>query len=86
MVRVEKTKTIAKGNIGGRELFSPPFYKNVVRIWKAVTCNQVSASLRLFMLCMLQARAIFGFVGEDSMGKVSFTNETQWLPFLTYIS
>lgn len=36
--------------------YSAPFYENIVKIWKCVTGNQ--------------ARAIFGFVGEDSMGKV----------------
>ncbi|KHN83006.1 Tryptophan--tRNA ligase, cytoplasmic [Toxocara canis] len=36
----------------------PPFFENVLRIWKLVTNNQ--------------ARAIFGFTGEDSMGKAAF--------------
>ncbi|PIO53994.1 hypothetical protein TELCIR_24652, partial [Teladorsagia circumcincta] len=33
----------------------PPFYENICKIWKVVTGNQ--------------ARAIFGFTPEDSMGK-----------------
>ncbi|KHJ92294.1 putative tryptophan--tRNA ligase [Oesophagostomum dentatum] len=36
----------------------PPFYQNVVKIWKCVTTNQ--------------GRAIFGFTPEDSMGKAAF--------------
>ncbi|KIH45895.1 tryptophan--tRNA ligase [Ancylostoma duodenale] len=36
----------------------PPFYENVVKIWKVVTGNQ--------------GRAIFGFTPEDSMGKAAF--------------
>ncbi|GMR59013.1 hypothetical protein PMAYCL1PPCAC_29208, partial [Pristionchus mayeri] len=40
------------------EYMCPPFYENIVKIWKCVTGNQ--------------ARAIFGFVGEDSMGKAAF--------------
>lgn len=39
-------------------VFSKPFYQNVLRVWNSVTNNQ--------------ARAIFGFVGEDSMGKAAF--------------
>ncbi|GMR35353.1 hypothetical protein PMAYCL1PPCAC_05548, partial [Pristionchus mayeri] len=35
-----------------------PFYENIVKIWKYVTGNQ--------------ARSIFGFIGEDSMGKAAF--------------
>ncbi|GMT10580.1 hypothetical protein PFISCL1PPCAC_1877, partial [Pristionchus fissidentatus] len=40
------------------EYMCPPFYENIVRIWKYVTGNQ--------------ARSIFGFIGEDSMGKAAF--------------
>uniref|UniRef100_A0A914UYR9 Tryptophan--tRNA ligase, cytoplasmic n=1 Tax=Plectus sambesii TaxID=2011161 RepID=A0A914UYR9_9BILA len=40
------------------EYMCPAFYKNILRIWKVVTNNQ--------------ARAIFGFSGEDSMGKSAF--------------
>jgi tryptophanyl-tRNA synthetase len=40
------------------EYMSPPFYQNVLKIWKCVTNNQ--------------SRAIFGFSGEDSMGKSAF--------------
>lgn len=36
----------------------PAFYENVLKIWKLVTNNQ--------------ARSIFGFTGEDSMGKAAF--------------
>uniref|UniRef100_A0A7I4YVP2 Tryptophan--tRNA ligase, cytoplasmic n=1 Tax=Haemonchus contortus TaxID=6289 RepID=A0A7I4YVP2_HAECO len=36
----------------------PPFYENICKIWKVVTGNQ--------------ARAIFGFTPEDSMGKAAF--------------
>ncbi|PAV86277.1 hypothetical protein WR25_10680 [Diploscapter pachys] len=36
----------------------PPFYENVVKVWKCVTTNQ--------------SRAIFGFTNEDSMGKSAF--------------
>uniref|UniRef100_A0A915C0X3 Tryptophan--tRNA ligase, cytoplasmic n=1 Tax=Parascaris univalens TaxID=6257 RepID=A0A915C0X3_PARUN len=36
----------------------PPFFENVLKIWKLVTNNQ--------------ARAIFGFTGDDSMGKAAF--------------
>jgi tryptophanyl-tRNA synthetase len=39
-------------------LCSPAFYANILRVWRAVTTNQ--------------ARAIFGFTGEDSMGKAAF--------------
>ena len=35
---------------------SPPFYENILKIWKCVNSNQ--------------ARSIFGFTMEDSMGKV----------------
>lgn len=38
--------------------FSPSFYENILKIWKLVTLNQ--------------ARSIFGFTGEDSMGKAAF--------------
>ncbi|KAK0409778.1 hypothetical protein QR680_004750 [Steinernema hermaphroditum] len=40
------------------EYMCPPFYENILKIWKVVTNNQ--------------ARAIFGFCGEDSMGKAAF--------------
>ncbi|CEF61908.1 Tryptophan--tRNA ligase, cytoplasmic [Strongyloides ratti] len=40
------------------EYMCPPFYENVVKVWKVVTNNQ--------------ARSIFGFTGEDSMGKSAF--------------
>ncbi|CAJ0946615.1 unnamed protein product, partial [Mesorhabditis belari] len=36
----------------------PPFYENIVKIWKTVTNNQ--------------ARAIFGYSGEDPIGKSAF--------------
>ncbi|CAJ0573091.1 unnamed protein product, partial [Mesorhabditis spiculigera] len=36
----------------------PPFYENIVKVWKCVTNNQ--------------ARAIFGYSGEDPMGKSAF--------------
>ncbi|VDK63187.1 unnamed protein product [Anisakis simplex] len=36
----------------------PAFYENVLKVWKLVTYNQ--------------ARAIFGFTNEDSIGKVAF--------------
>lgn len=39
-------------------MFSPTFYKNVLKIWRAVTNNQ--------------CRSIFGFSGEDSIGKAAF--------------
>ncbi|KAK6015859.1 tryptophan--tRNA ligase domain protein [Ostertagia ostertagi] len=38
--------------------YIPPFYENICKIWKVVTGNQ--------------ARAIFGFTPEDSMGKAAF--------------
>lgn len=38
--------------------FSPPFYENILKIWKCVNTNQ--------------ARSIFGFTPEDSMGKAAF--------------
>ncbi|CAK5058646.1 unnamed protein product [Meloidogyne enterolobii] len=40
------------------EYMCSAFYENVLRIWKVVTNNQ--------------ARAIFGFTGEDSIGKIAF--------------
>uniref|UniRef100_A0AC35EUX7 Tryptophan--tRNA ligase n=1 Tax=Panagrolaimus sp. PS1159 TaxID=55785 RepID=A0AC35EUX7_9BILA len=40
------------------EYMCPAFYENILKIWKVVTNNQ--------------ARAIFGFKGEDSMGKAAF--------------
>ncbi|KAH7700666.1 tryptophanyl-tRNA synthetase, partial [Aphelenchoides avenae] len=40
------------------EYMCPAFYENVLKIWKVVTNNQ--------------ARSIFGFSGEDSMGKAAF--------------
>uniref|UniRef100_A0A7E4VZY3 Tryptophan--tRNA ligase, cytoplasmic n=2 Tax=Panagrellus redivivus TaxID=6233 RepID=A0A7E4VZY3_PANRE len=40
------------------EYMCPAFYNNILKVWKVVTINQ--------------ARAIFGFVGEDSMGKSAF--------------
>lgn len=40
------------------EYMRPAFYENVLKIWKVVTNNQ--------------SRAIFGFTGEDSMGKSAF--------------
>uniref|UniRef100_A0A0N4ZQ81 Tryptophan--tRNA ligase, cytoplasmic n=1 Tax=Parastrongyloides trichosuri TaxID=131310 RepID=A0A0N4ZQ81_PARTI len=40
------------------EYMNPAFYRNVLKIWKVVTNNQ--------------ARSIFGFTGEDSMGKAAF--------------
>jgi tryptophanyl-tRNA synthetase len=40
------------------EYMCPAFYENILKIWKVVTNNQ--------------ARAIFGFKGEDSMGKSAF--------------
>ncbi|CAO4382502.1 unnamed protein product [Caenorhabditis nigoni] len=36
----------------------PPFYENIVKIWKVVNANQ--------------ARSIFGFTPEDCMGKAAF--------------
>jgi len=36
----------------------PAFYENILKVWRVVTNNQ--------------ARAIFGFCGEDSMGKSAF--------------
>uniref|UniRef100_A0AC34RHW9 Tryptophan--tRNA ligase n=1 Tax=Panagrolaimus sp. JU765 TaxID=591449 RepID=A0AC34RHW9_9BILA len=40
------------------EYICPPFYENVLKIWKVVTNNQ--------------AKSIFGFTGEDCMGKAAF--------------
>uniref|UniRef100_A0A0K0ET40 Tryptophan--tRNA ligase, cytoplasmic n=1 Tax=Strongyloides stercoralis TaxID=6248 RepID=A0A0K0ET40_STRER len=40
------------------EYMCPAFYENILKIWKVVTNNQ--------------ARSIFGFTGEDSMGKSAF--------------
>ncbi|KAL3078135.1 hypothetical protein niasHT_033110 [Heterodera trifolii] len=40
------------------EYMRPSFYENVLKVWKSVTNNQ--------------SRAIFGFTGEDSMGKSAF--------------
>ncbi|KAI3420450.1 tRNA synthetases class I (W and Y) [Globodera pallida] len=40
------------------EYMRPSFYENVLKVWKLVTNNQ--------------SRAIFGFTGEDSMGKSAF--------------
>ncbi|CAD5223390.1 unnamed protein product [Bursaphelenchus okinawaensis] len=40
------------------EYMCPAFYENILKIWKTVTNNQ--------------SRAIFGFCGEDSMGKAAF--------------
>ncbi|VDN08337.1 unnamed protein product [Thelazia callipaeda] len=40
------------------EYICPAFFTNIVKIWKLVTLNQ--------------ARSIFGFTGEDSMGKAAF--------------
>ncbi|CAD5232600.1 unnamed protein product [Bursaphelenchus xylophilus] len=40
------------------EYMCPAFYENILKIWKTVTNNQ--------------SRAIFGFSGEDSMGKSAF--------------
>lgn len=40
------------------EYMCPPFYENILKVWKVVTNNQ--------------ARSIFGFSGEDSMGKSAF--------------
>lgn len=40
------------------EYMCPAFYENILKIWKVVTNNQ--------------SRAIFGFTGEDSMGKSAF--------------
>jgi len=40
------------------EYMNPAFYQNVLKVWKVVTNNQ--------------ARSIFGFTGEDSMGKSAF--------------
>lgn len=40
------------------EYMCPAFYKNVLKIWKTVTNNQ--------------SRAIFGYSGEDCMGKAAF--------------
>jgi tryptophanyl-tRNA synthetase len=45
-------------NIQISTFFSPAFYANVLKVWKVVTNNQ--------------SRAIFGFTGEDSMGKSAF--------------
>ncbi|CAG9537943.1 unnamed protein product [Cercopithifilaria johnstoni] len=40
------------------EYMCPSFFTNILKIWKLVTLNQ--------------ARSIFGFTGEDSMGKAAF--------------
>jgi len=40
------------------EYICPAFYQNVLRIWRLVTHNQ--------------ARAIFGFTADDSIGKIAF--------------
>jgi tryptophanyl-tRNA synthetase len=40
------------------EYMCPAFYQNILKVWKVVTNNQ--------------SRAIFGFTGEDSMGKSAF--------------
>ncbi|TKR70703.1 hypothetical protein L596_022692 [Steinernema carpocapsae] len=40
------------------EYMCPAFYENILKVWRVVTNNQ--------------ARSIFGFCGEDSMGKSAF--------------
>ena len=51
-----KAKIFKKKKKKKKKTHSPPFYENVVKVWKCVTTNQ--------------SRAIFGFTNEDSMGKV----------------
>lgn len=54
-VGFDPTKTFIFNNF---DYMCPPFYENIVKIWKVVNTNQ--------------ARAIFGFTPEDCLGKAAF--------------
>ncbi|CAD6193408.1 unnamed protein product [Caenorhabditis auriculariae] len=54
-VGFDPAKTFIFNNL---DYMCPPFYENVVKVWKVVNNNQ--------------ARAIFGFTPEDNLGKAAF--------------
>ncbi|KAF1754205.1 hypothetical protein GCK72_020765 [Caenorhabditis remanei] len=54
-VGFDPTKTFIFNNF---DYMCPPFYENIVKIWKTVNANQT--------------RSIFGFTPEDCMGKAAF--------------